>query len=1502
MRRLAPQSPSSPVAGSVARTLRRALGASLISLGIASPAFATVNVNKTFTPDAVKANQPSKVTFYFVNNSLSAATSLAFIDPLPTGMVVAPTPNAVTNCGGTLTATAGASSVSFSGGTIPAAVNTTPGQCDLSFDVVVASPSVLINTVPAGEVTSTQGSNLQDAEATLNVTGLAPISGTKQFSPAFVHGYLPLYSTPIPAGSKSTVTITLNNPNDVALTSVAFTDSLPSTPGTATGGIVVSPIPNESTTCGGTVTAVAGAKSVSLSGGTIPAFGSCNVKFDVVAESPTVNAQGNIRNQIPAGGVTTFEGPTNATFFADINRQTGGNVGKTFAGNGTIANGATTLLTITVRNYTQSVLNNIAFTDTLPGTAPNGLYIANPARPTLVSSDCEFPSAGASGFSVTADPDTKTITVSGGSLAAAPNSANPTQCTIRINVKGINPTATNMPLTNQILTGTWNATLGNFTYPTGTAGITILPTTLINGAKTFSPSAIYQGDSSVATITLKNDSGVQLTSFGFTDNVTTKMGGAPGSVSIAAAPAPTNDCGMTLDGTVLPNVLKFTGGTLAAGATCTVTFTVNTTANIATAGGRVNTIDANQVTGTTPTAEVIKNLLPISGTLVIVAPSAGKAFNPGTVMAGFDSLLTITVTRPNSASQTWANFTVTDNLPAGHTVSPVAATPAANACVGTITAPVGGSSIQFTSSAVPAQNSSCTIRVNVRTPTGSAGTALNRILPGQFVVNYVGGGSFSNTANLDANITRTTASVSLTKSFDPPVVDLLGTSKMFLRIVNTSGSAVNLTGVNLLDTLPVGLIVANPASPAFTGTGCSLGTLTATPGDNKVTLTNATVNAGRICSIEVNTQALAAGNLINQVPAGALTSTQLITNAEPVAATVTSTGLSHLTVTKTDGIASMRPDGTTTYTVVVANGTGPNIADVAGATFTDTPPTGMTFTSWSCAPSSGAVCTATGSGAISDTVTIPKGGSITYTINAKLAADYALATVQNCATIMPPGSVIDDDLTDNQACDTNDILRGLKLRKAWVNGITDDAIGVTTTGLANNATVASTSTGSNTTDGLQVLNLAGGTVTLPAETFAPGQQSNYTTTLSCDTVTPTSTTPPATFTMPNADVVCTYTNTRKQRQLTLKKVWVNGLNGDAISVTATGTTASVASTSTGNNTDTGQPVTVVPGTGVTLPAEQFTSGSQTSYTTTLSCDTVTPTSTTPPATFTMPENDVVCTYTNTLVTYTLTLKKTWSDGKNGDQISVTTTGAKNNASVTSTSTGNNTDTGTPASNVAGTVVTLPAETFGTGLQSDYTTTVSCTGASATSSTPGPNTTVTMPAGNVVCTYVNARKSIGIVANAVCINDTPYVNYTITPSGFTPGANPVTLEWVDSTNTVRETLTGQPLSGQILWTGTTVIGGVTVDWPGWAFVGGVWVVDNDGLVPTMTLRASVNPTTEILLNYPPATAKCIPPEIHKDPPPPTVSAVPVGGPEGLAVLAAMLALLGAWSARQRARKS
>ena len=68
-----------------------------------------------------------------------------------------------------------------------------------------------------------------------------------------------------------------------------------------------------------------------------------------------------------------------------------------------------------------------------------------------------------------------------------------------------------------------------------------------------------------------------------------------------------------------------------------------------------------------------------------------------------------------------------------------------------------------------------------------------------------------------------------------------------------------------------------------------------------------------------------------------------------------------------------------------------------------------------------------------------------------------------------------------------------RLAKTWVNGTSGDEITATTTGILNNATIASVSTGSNTDTGSAVLVTIDESVTLTAEIFVSGTALNYST-------------------------------------------------------------------------------------------------------------------------------------------------------------------------------------------------------------------------------------------------------------------------------------------------------------------------------------------------------------------------------------------------------------------------
>ena len=124
---------------------------------------------KAFSPQVITSGETSTLTFT-IDNSASPlpATGLNFTDNLPTGMVVAPTPNAGTTCsGGTLTAIAGSPVVSYIGGSVPGS-----STCTVSVDVEGTVVGNLVNTTE--ELSSNLG-NSGTAQASLLVGSATPV-------------------------------------------------------------------------------------------------------------------------------------------------------------------------------------------------------------------------------------------------------------------------------------------------------------------------------------------------------------------------------------------------------------------------------------------------------------------------------------------------------------------------------------------------------------------------------------------------------------------------------------------------------------------------------------------------------------------------------------------------------------------------------------------------------------------------------------------------------------------------------------------------------------------------------------------------------------------------------------------------------------------------------------------------------------------------------------------------------------------------------------------------------------------------------------------------------------------------------------------------------------------------------------------------------------------------------------------------------------------------------
>ena len=946
----------------------RALGLGLAF--VASGALAAVGVNKTFNPTNVSAGQTSTLTVILLNNNASPATAVAFTDNLPGTVVVATPANTTTSCGATVTATSGAANFSVSGGTIPAASGGIAGQCTVTVDVMSPSAGVFINNIPAGAVSSSQGTNPQNANATLTVAALQPVTGAKAFLPATLHG----------GGGTSTVTLTLTNPNGVALTNASLTDTLP------VASLAIAAPPNATTTCGAGAVGT-GANTATLTGGTIPANGSCTIKFDVVAANPNVYVDGNVANTIPIGALSTTQGVTNAVAFAaNVRLQTGARVEKVFAPT-PITTGGTSTLTVTVRNFnTTPLVGSIAFTDTFPA----GMSVAAPVVTGTTCVGLAFtpvPVAGNTAF-----------TVSGGGLpGATAGSTNNANCTVTINVTATNAGANPITLNNTIPVGNF----GGVGFSSGTGSLVVNAVTSVGGSKSFAPTPILQGGVSTLTITLTNSAAVAANITSFTDALTT-LGASP-QFTVAAAPPATTTCGGAVN--AAPGATSITlgppGNAIPAGGNCTITVPVQASATAST-GARTNSIAQGAlVTSQGRTQAAITGVLTVNPVL-----SVAKAFAPLTVAAGTDTRATITLTRAAGAVAL-SGLAFTDTLPAGHLVS---ATPnLVNNCGGAVTATSGTNTITLAGGALAggAGATSCTILVNVTTPAG-AGSGTNTIAAG--AVSSTQG--FVNPAAASATVTRVVTSVTINKSFNPATVLVGGTSQLTINIINTNANAIALTGGALTDTFPVGMAVA--AAPGATNT-CG-GTFTPLAGATSVSLTNASIAANVSCRVQVNVVANAAGNLINPLAAGAFTSAQGVTNPLPASATLAATGVANLGITKTDGVASVVPGTSTTYTIVASNA-GPNA--VAGANVVDNPPAGLTFTSWTCVASVGSSCgNASGSGPINELVSLLNAGTATYTVIAAIAPG-ATGTITNTVTIIVPPTVVDPTPANNTASDTD---------------------------------------------------------------------------------------------------------------------------------------------------------------------------------------------------------------------------------------------------------------------------------------------------------------------------------------------------------------------------------------------------------------------------------------------------------------------------------------------------
>src|SRR5512138_562166 len=793
--------------------------------------FFDAEINKSFSPISIPAGGISRLSVTIFNpNPLFSLTNASWADNLigvQPGLTIANPVGLTNNCGGSVSAPAGGTALSLSGGTVPPQVGSTPGECTVSINVTSTSTGNKINTIPAGELSSTGDgnsiTNTTPASATLNVTGTPRPSINKSFSPATIW-----------AGRVSRLSIVITN-NEIGrtLTQASLTDNLPA------NVFLADPVSPQLTGCGtsAALSAVSGGTSVTLTGGTVTPNSSCTIRVNV-----TSNVQGRHLNEIPASALQTQEGVTNAVpATAQLTvREIG--ITKQFEPD-TLSPGGTTTLRITLQNPHSTPYTGVGFTDNLP------------APMTAVSV-----TANSCGGPVSITPSSR-VQLSNGTIPAGSPTTLGT-CTILVQVTVPAGTSADT-LQNVIPAGSLTTDQGVMNLSRATANVTISGTE-VTGTKSFSPATISPGENSRLRIEIVAPNDTDLTNFSITDRL-------PSGIIVSDPPdSNVTGCGgaAALDAPAGATIIVLTNGSISAGTRCRID--VDVTGN--TPGVYANTIppenirnDEDRVPGESLTSD-----LTISG-VGGIAIDLVKGFEPLTVFGGSASTMSVQLINPGNVTLTDIAFT--DNMPSGMIL---ADSPnfEVGTCGGALSGTPGSNSFSFSGGSLPGLTT-CTLTLSV---TMTVNGNLTNTIPAGAVTTANG---VTNADPVRASLTNLPGA-SVSKAFSPNPIPAGSYSRLTITIRNTG--TIGLTGMGLSDSLPAGLEIAGGSRPAPVN-NCG-GTLTAVAGTQLIQLADGVLGGSAVCRIIVSVTGRSAGNYRNTIPVGALRADPNTRNTSPTVATL----------------------------------------------------------------------------------------------------------------------------------------------------------------------------------------------------------------------------------------------------------------------------------------------------------------------------------------------------------------------------------------------------------------------------------------------------------------------------------------------------------------------------------------------------------------------------------------------------------------------------------------
>ncbi|MCG8487589.1 MAG: hypothetical protein MI756_08985 [Chromatiales bacterium] len=866
---------------------------------------AGITASKSFNPTSVTSAGRSRVTVNVANVSSGELTNVTINDStFSAGLTVANPANASTSCGGatTLVVNPGATSAQLQGVTLAAGAN-----CDFAFDITTSGAGPWSNTIPAGNISSAEGSsNSSPVSATLT-SAVADIGINKAFNPIIVTG-----------GQPSLLTIDVINSSGATIHDVAFTDIFPE-------GIVVYPVPDASTNCqGGTVTAVAGAGSVSLVGATLQPNDICQV-FVTTTSLRFLN----LTNFIPAGVISSEEGYTNALGTqASLSTLQGLGLTKGFSPAYIPPGGTARLILELISTFDPNAvspvtLTSVSFTDPLPA----GLEFAAVPNAATTCSDA----------TLTVNTATQALTISGGTLLPG------TACLIEVDVTApLVGVYNNLILQNAITT---DQGVTNGDDVSAELNVILEPTV----AKAFAPTTVTTGERSTLTVTITNNSAIDLTGTALTDTL-------PTGVTVYSAPSTATTCAnASVLATAGGNEISITGATIPASGSCT--FSADVAANIT--GTLTNTVGANAIT----TDQGVSNPAPANADLEVrSAPTISKTFAPASIATNGTSTLTISLGNANTNPITLTSELV-DALPGDVLVENPNGL--VTTCPGAVTATPGDIQISYANGAsIPAGG--CTISVDVTSALD--GSYVNTIAAGQMTTS-AGNNPQPAVATLGVGALFD-AAPGIGKTFAPSTIDVNGLSTLTLTLENPNATDLTLNA-DFTDNLPAGLVIANPNNLAGS---CVLGSVTATPGSSQVIYANGALIPPVSCTIEVDVTSVSAGSYNNTIATGDLSTTTGGTNPQPATASLIVTAPIPPTLSKSIVPITINPGEASRLTISLGNTNA--MAATLGADLIDNLPanTALATPANLVTDCPGTVQTTAGSVTYTNGSTIPSGG------------------------------------------------------------------------------------------------------------------------------------------------------------------------------------------------------------------------------------------------------------------------------------------------------------------------------------------------------------------------------------------------------------------------------------------------------------------------------------------------------------------------------------------------